>query len=178
MTNTILFAFILAFFTSCGNKTNEKTPVEQWVDGIVSQYPNLQSNNLAMASVKDSIESFGNRAVGHSTDVLNGVCFKFVKTIENNDSVAVFFDARRCNSIVEADEKDIYTGIIIRVLGKVDKQTASKLDGNKLYSISGMVHAWDDADRFFISHSMPGDLDLGTFILNSDIEIQELESDK
>ena len=178
MRKIILFALALASLTSCVDTTTEKAPVEQWVDGLVSQYPNLKSNNLAMASVKDSVAAYGNRAVGRSADLLDGVRFKFVKMIENKDILAVFFDATRCSSAIYVGDNDIYTGIKIRVLGKVDKRTASKLDENKLYAISGQVHAWDDADRFGISHSMVGDIDLGTFILNSDIEIQELDTDQ
>jgi len=148
------------------------------VDGLVEQYPNLHSNKLAMASVTDSINAYGNRTVGRPADVLGNVKFKFVKMIENKDSLAVFFNSSGCSSTIYVGDNDVYTGIIIRVLGKVDKQTASKLDETKRYSISGTVHAWDDKDRFGISHSMLEDIDLGTFILNNDIAIQELDAEQ
>ena len=182
LTKTMKKFFILLCLTailySCGGSTKPQAPVEKWIDGLVTEYPNYDSNELTKKAVRDSVVAFGNKAVDKPTDFLNGVEFRFAKMVENGDSVAVFFDSSGCRSEIDAPEnssrKYVYTDIIIRVLGKVDKATAAKLDKEKLYTLTGVVHAWDEEDRFFISTHAISNIDLGTFILNDDIEITEV----
>lgn len=170
-----------ALFLSCGGSRKPKAPVEKWIDSLVTAYPNYESNDISKRAVHDSVMAFGNQAVDKTLDFCDGVAFRFAKMIENADSFAVIFDSRSCHSEIEAPEgsnrKYIYTDIVIRVVGKVDKATASKLDGDKRYTLKGTVHAWDAEDKFFISTSSIGNIDLGTYIVNNDIEISEVNEE-
>lgn len=171
---------ILFLLTACSNPTTEKPPVVKWVDKIITEYPNYHSNKLVKQVVRDSVSNYANRFIGYDATILDGVEFRFVRMIENRDSVAVFFDAKSCYSDIdykEAYKEHIFTDIIIRVLGKIDRQTASKLDKDQTYTIKGKVHAWDAEDKFFISHSTLDYIDLGTFILNSNIEINKIQDE-
>lgn len=186
MKKALLLGCILLFLNACTKSPQKVVPIKvvpiiEWTDKIVTQYPNCHSNELIEKIVMDSASNYSKRFIGNEATILEGVDFKFVRIVENKDSFAVFFDAQNCYSDIEykqGDNKYIRTDIIIRVLGKVDKTTASKLSEDKSYNISGTVHEWDKEDRFFISSSSFDKIDFGTFILNKDIEIKEVKDEQ
>ncbi len=178
MKKILFIALAIMCFVGCSETPNKKAPIESWADGIILQYPNLRSNEISKKAVLDSVSTYSQSFIGKEASLFEGVSFKFAEMVENEDSFAVFFDAAHCYSDIEYNEgnqKVLMTELNMRALGKVDKQTASTLDSEKKYSISGIVHAWDAEDKFFITHHMTDYLDFGTFILNSDIQIKEIE---
>lgn len=176
--------FLLCFMfciTSCDNATKKSIPIIEWTDSIITKYPNYHSNDLIKSVVNESVDNYSKNLINKQAKILEGVDFRFVKMVENKDRFVVFFDAARCYSNIDyksGNKKHILTDIIIRVLGKVDKATASKLQEDKYYNISGVVHEWDKDDRFFISHSSLEKIDFGTFILDKDIEIKEVKDEQ
>lgn len=178
MLRLIFLVLAITCFAGCSNASKKKAQVVTWVDGIMAQYPNMQSNEISASAVKDSVKLFAESFIGQRATLLEGVTFKFRKMMEKKDSFAVFFDARGCFSDIESktvDKEHLITDINMRVVGKVDKQTAATLDKEKSYALSGTLHAWDAEDRFFITNHVGGCIDLGTFILNEDIEISAVE---
>ncbi len=172
--------FFVLCVASCGNAPKKSIPIIEWTDSIIAKYPNYHSNDLIKNVVEDAANNYSTGFINKQASILEGIDFRFVKMIENKDSFAVFFDAAHCYSDIDyeaGNKKHIHTDIIIRVLGKVDKATASKLDDDKYYNISGVVNEWDKEDRFFISHSSFDKIDFGTFILNKDIEINEVKDE-
>lgn len=180
MKKILLIICSLLIITSCSNHTEKKIPVVEWTDNIVSKYPNCHSNELTKKIVQDSICKYANGFIGKKPTILDGVEFIYRKMREKNaDSCVVFFGSSCESSWIETkdDERIISTEIIMGALGKVDKATASKLDKGKKYYITGILHAWDDIDRFFLNdHLYTEYLDFGVFILN-DIKITEVKKD-
>ena len=169
MKKLFIVAAVIVAVVGCTKSSLKQAPVEEWAGHIIEQYPNFNSNDISRQIVADSVASYANKFVGQKADMLNGVKFYFAKMVDSGDSVAVFFDATE----FEKDGDYVWTDLHIRVLGKIDRKTAETLDKEKKYYISGKVHAWDAEDLFNITHPMLDNIDLGTFILNSDIEIVE-----
>ena len=177
MKKYLLFALAFVVIVSCSEAPVKNVPIINWVDGIVAQYPNLHTNDINMSVVKDSVSAYSRKYIGKEASLFEGVAFRFEKMVENGDSLAVFFDAKNCYSDIDheaGNNKHIFTDINMRVLGKVDKQTAATLDKSKSYFISGKVEEWDEEDRFYITNHNLDYLDFGTFILNDNIKIVEI----
>lgn len=173
-----LFSLFLLIFTSCTTPSKDKASIVKWVDSVITENTNYHSNNLVKKEVAKDVEKYANKCIGNNTSIMEGVTFRLAKVIEEKDSCIVIFDASSCISdIAKEDNGHIITDIIIRVLGKVDNKTASALDGDADYNISGIVHEWDKEDRFFASKSSIDYIDFGTFILNSDITIKKVENE-
>lgn len=162
---------MLAAFLYASCSSSEGKPfVVSYADRIIGEYPNFGSNEIAKRAVMDSIQVLGKSYIGESPKTLNGVDFKFEELFENGDSVSALFSAIDCISDIEdksGAHKYIITPIEIRVLGRVDSQTAAKLDGNSIYHIDGVLHAWDDKDRFLAHRNTGGKLFFGTYILDN-----------
>lgn len=172
-----LLALAVLGLAGCSSTPVHVVPVESWVDGIVTQYPNLHSNDISKQSVKDSVRAYANSYIGRNASLLEGVNFRFEKMIDRGDSAAVFFVSTGCYSDIEVEgarNGHVFTDIDIRVLGKVDRQTAGTLDKNKKYSLKGTVDNWDEEDRFFLASHSFEKIDLGMFILNDNIVIKEV----
>lgn len=162
--------FALAVVLSSCSSPVEKPFVEDYIDRLVEEYPNFASNEIAERAVEDSIRNLANSYVGRNPEILNGVEFKFEELFENNDTTSALFSAVSCMSQIDdksGAHKYIITPIEILILGRVDSQTAGKLDRNRRYHIGGILHAWDETDRFLASHITPKSLFLGTYILNN-----------
>lgn len=176
----VLSVIAFAAFAACSQAPVQKIAVEEWVDGIVRQYPNLHSNDISNSIVRDSVAAYTKRFVGGEAALLSDVKFRFVKMTEKADSFTVFFDATNCYSDIDNEtvpNGHIFTDINIRVVSKVDKGTAAGLDKSHNYFIEGKVHAWDENDRFFITNHTGDYIDLGTFILD-DIVIHEVVNEQ
>lgn len=162
--------FALAVALSACSAPEEKPFVVDYIDRLVEEYPNFASNEIAERAVEDSIRSLGNSYVGKSPEILNGVEFRFEELFENNDTTSALFSAVSCLSQIDdksGTHKYIITPIEIRVLGRLDSQTAAKLDRNCRYHIDGVLHAWDETDRFLASRMTTESLFLGTYILDN-----------
>lgn len=169
MKKTFLYLLAAFLFASCSS-TEEQPFVVSYADRIIGEYPNFGSNEIAKKSVQDSIQVLGESYIGKSPRTLNGVDFKFEELFENGDSVSALFSAVDCVSDIEdksGAHKYIITPIEIRVLGRVDSQTAAKLDGNCKYHIDGVLHEWDAKDRFLAHRNTGGKLFFGTYILDN-----------
>lgn len=163
----ILFALAVAL-TACSSP-EEKTFAVDYVDRLVSEYPNFSSNEIAKRAVQDSIQTLGVSSIGKKPEILNGVDFKFEELFEHNDTTAALFSAVSCLSQIEDESgahKYIITPIEICVLGRVDSQTAAKLDRNRRYRLDGVLHEWDSKNRFLPQRMTPESLFLGTYILD------------
>lgn len=162
-----LLLFCLSFIlVSCGKFTGDKAPVVEYVNRLIEQYPNYRSNEIAEASLLDSIANYN-----HTIKDLDGVEFQFEKLIENPQTgeMSAIFTSSGCVSDIDnpnGDPKYLITEINIRVLGKVDKDLAAKLDSNIKYEITGVLRAWDDKDIFYVTHSIGPSVDFGTYILD------------
>lgn len=160
----------LAVALSACSAPEEKPFVVDYIDRLVGEYPNFASNQIAERAVEDSIQVLANSYIGKSPVPLRGVEFKFEELFENNDTTSALFSAVGCMSQIDdksGAHKYIITPIEIRVLGRVDSQTAAKLDRNCRYKIDGVLHAWDDTDRFLASRITHESLFLGTYILDN-----------
>lgn len=167
----------LLIFCACSNDV-EKPEVVRYVDSLVEMYPNYRSNEIAESAILDSISSHY-RPIGQLASDLNGVDFKFVRLIENqNDgSYSALFVSDGCMSNIDnpnGNPKYLITDIHIRVLGKVDSETAATLDGNARYNIGGILHEWDAEDVFFVTHKIGDSFDFGTYILD-EMTIKKVE---
>lgn len=161
--------FALAIALSACSSPQEKPFVVNYIDHLVEKYPNFASNEIAERAVEDSIQALGKSYIGKRPEILNGVDFRFEELFENKDTTSALFFAVDCLSQIDdksGAHKYIITPIEIRVLGRVDSQTAAKLDRNRLYHIDGVLHAWDETDRFLPSRMTPESLFLGTYILD------------
>lgn len=179
MKRLVFFIVSITVFLSCTNDAKKESPIIKWTDNIVKTYPNYNSNELAKKSVMDSVVNLAVIQTGKEASFLKGIHFSFKKMIENKedkDSFAVFFTSTNCRSHIEAEgvgRKYIITDIILRVIGKVGKESAAKLDSNQEYFIKGIVYNWDAGDLLNISsHYSSEEIDFGTYILNSSIEIE------
>lgn len=164
----ILFALAVAL--SACSSPEEKTFAVDYVDRLVSEYPNFASNDIAKRAVRDSIQVLGRSAIGNSPELLNGIEFKFEELFENNDTTSALFSAVGCVSQINDESgahKYIITPIEMCVLGRVDSQTAAKLDGNRRYHIDGVLHEWDGVNRFIAHRVTPESIFLGTYILDN-----------
>lgn len=165
-----IFIAALAVALSACSSPEDKPFVVDYTDRIVGEYPNFASNDIAKRAVMDSIQVLGNSYVGKSPETLKGVEFKFEELFENNGTTSALFSSVSCMSDIEdksGAHKYIITPIEIRVLGRVDSQTAAKLDGNLRYYIDGIVHAWDNKDRFLAHRHTTDALFFGTYILDN-----------
>ena len=164
----IFFALAVAL-TACSSP-EEKTFAVDYVDRLVAEYPNFSSNDIAKRAVRDSIQVLGESFIGKNPEILNGVEFKFEELFEHNDTTAALFSAVSCMSQIDDESgahKYIITPIEISVLGRVDSQTAAKLDRNRRYRLDGVVHEWDSKNRFLPERMTPESLFLGTYILDN-----------
>ncbi len=165
-----IFIAALAVALSACSSTENKPFVVDYADRIVGQYPNFASNDIAKRAVRDSIQVLGNSYIGKSPETLRCVEFKFEELFENNDTISALFSAVSCMSDIEdksGAHKYIITPIEIRVLGRVDSQTAAQLDRNRRYHIDGILHAWDNKDRFLAHRNTTDCLFFGTYILDN-----------
>ncbi|WP_288677038.1 hypothetical protein [uncultured Bacteroides sp.] len=168
MKKIIFMALAFSLF-ACSSPENKPFVVD-YTDRIIGEYPNFGSNEIAKKTVQDSIQVLGKSYIGKSPKTLNGVDFKFEELFENGDSVFALFSAVDCVSDIEdksGSHKYIITPIEIRVLGRIDSQTAAKLDGNCKYHIDGVLHEWDEKDRFLAHRNTGGKLFFGTYILDN-----------
>ena len=71
---------------------------------------------------------------------------------------------------------EIFCGVHVNLLGIVDEQTAATLDKDLTYKVTGSIREWDGENLVVHSHVvMPGDLELGTFILD-DMKVEKIET--
>ena len=160
---------LAAMMCGCASDT-EKPAVVQYVNDLVKMYPNFRSNALARTALLDSITNHV-RPIGQSPVDISGVSFKFAKLVDNHQTgtKSAVFTSTGCTSDIEnpnGNPKYLMTDINIRVVGAVDDATAAKLDGNTAYRIDGILHAWDAADVFGVTHSIGNAVDFGTYILD------------
>lgn len=161
---------VAAMLTGCASKT-QKPPVVEYVNKLVLQYPNYRTNEIANSAILDSIANHV-RPVGAHPEDLRDVDFKFERIIGNPQTggKSALFTSTGCQSDIEnpnGNPKYLITTINIRVLGSVDDSTAATLDGKAIYSIDGVLHAWDAADVFSVTHSIGNSFDFGTYILDN-----------
>lgn len=154
---------------ACSNN-DEKPEVVRYTNKLVEMYPNYRSNEISEAAMLDSIANHP-RPIGQLASDLDGVDFRFARLIENpNDgSQSALFVSDGCMSDIEnpnGKPKYLITDIHIRVLGKVESETAAKLDGHAQYRVSGILHAWDANDVFFVTNKVGASVDFGTYILD------------
>lgn len=166
----IIFAAIIAMSMCCCTKSPEKPAIVQYVNNLVSLYPNYRSNEIARAALLDSVANHV-RPIGTSPVDIAGVDFKFAKLVDNPQTGAksAVFTSTGCTSDIDnpnGNPKYLMTDINIRVIGAVDDVTAANLDGNSVYRIDGKLHAWDAADVFGVTHTIGNAVDFGTYILD------------
>ena len=130
-----------------------------------------------MDAGRTNVRLFAERQKGKPASILNGVEFKFDRLIENPQtgahSAAMYTLSN--NLITHVDGKEIFCGVHVNLLGIVDEQTAATLDKDLIYKVTGAIREWDGENLVVHSHVvMPGDLELGTFILD-DMKVEKIE---
>lgn len=170
MKKIMLVAIVAVMMAACSSSDSNKPAVVQYVNDLVTLYPNYRSNDIARTALLDSIANHV-RPAGVSPVDIAGVDFKFAKFVENPQTGAksAVFTSTGCTSNIEnpnGNPKYLMTDINIRVLGAIDDVTAAKLDGNSVYRIDGKLHAWDAADVFGVTHKIGNAVDFGTYILD------------
>lgn len=171
-------AILAAMMCGC-TSDNEKPAVVQYVNNLVTMYPNYRTNEIAESALLDSIANHV-RPVGQSPVDISGVDFKFAKLIDNpqTGTKSAVFTSTGCTSNIDnpnGNPKYLMTDINIRVVGVVDDKTAASLDGNSSYRIDGILYAWDSHDVFGVTHSIGNAVDFGTYILD-DMTVKPSES--
>lgn len=173
-----VLAILAIFFASCSDGDVAKPFVAQYAETLISQYPNYASNDMAKSIVKDSISNHIKSYIGNDAKDLDGVEFHFDKLIDGKKGKCAVFTSNIYISIdAPANNQDKYIigNVKIIAFGNVDDTIASKLDNKIKYSISGILHDWDDGNALNIIYSSSyDDLDFGTYILD-DMKVKEYE---
>lgn len=163
---------ILLMVVACNtNSTKDKPYLVKYTDQLVSQYPNYASNKLAESALLDSIKNHAQSFIGKPAKDLEGLEFEFYKLIEGDKGYCAVFKGSGISMIdaPKGSSKEYITTISrIIAFGNVDDNLATKLDKNKKYSISGVLHNWDGNNSLGISSKvLSDDLDFGTYILDN-----------
>jgi hypothetical protein len=166
----------MIILSSCVGTEESKPFVVEYANRLIEQYPNFASNEIAKKAVTDSIYNHAMSFVGKQANDLNGIEFKFERLIEGQNGYCAVFTASRYTDIENPiNNGDKYLGATINIaaFGNISDEVASRLDKNTSYSLSGILHAWDDKNTLNIYHSYAHDaLDFGIYILD-DILIKE-----
>lgn len=160
-----ILALMLAISASCSSE-RVKTPIEKYVESLVKQYPNYQSNEIARDAVKDSVGQHMKAAIGKPCVEIQDVEFKFREIIKDGNQQAAMFHAN-VTTFNDVDGKEsMMSDALIHVLCVVDEQTAATLDGDRKYSISGILDDWGEND-IHMGISTTQTIDFGVLLLNN-----------
>lgn len=176
----LFFVFtITLMIVSCGTNSSKEDPyVVKFTERLIKQYPNYSSNKLAKEAVQDSIVKHAQSFIGKEAKDLEGIEFSFYKLIKGENGYCAVFKGSGL-SMIDApkgsSKKYVIASSNIIAFGNVDDVIATKLDSNKEYFISGILHNWDGDNNLGIYSSMTSnDLDFGTYILE-DMSITEIQ---
>lgn len=176
----MVYVFTIALMiVSCNtNTTNDDPYLVKYTDQLITQYPNYSSNKLAMEAILDSISKHAQSYIGKNAKDLEGIEFEFYKLIQGEKGYCAVFMGSGL-SMVDAPKgssnKYVTAILHITAFGNVNDEMASKLDKNKKYSISGVLHNWDGDNNLGIySKILSDDLDFGTYILDN-MTISEIQ---
>ena len=163
--NQLALIFLLCAIASACTSERVKNPVEKYVESLVKQYPNYETNEIARAAVKDSVMQHMKAAVGKPSTDIQDVEFKFKRLVEDGDKKAALFEAN-VNTFNDVEGKEsMMSSILIHALCVVDDETAAKLDGDKVYSISGTLDDWGEND-LYMGISTTQTIDFGVLLFN------------
>lgn len=160
-----------------GNDTAERTPLEQYTEALLTQFPNYKSNEMALNAMNDSIKAHARAQIGTIPSDLSGMKFHFENLKEGNDTCVAVFSATGYAEIdapKNSQNKYITATPGIMVVGKVDKATAASLDYNKEYSVTGEMFEWDAKP---LNYSSVVDIPFGTYYLDA-LTISEIPAQK
>lgn len=176
----LFIVFTITFLiASCGTNSSVNVPyVVKFTERLITQYPNYSSNKLAKEAVQDSIVKHAQSFIGKEAKDLEGIEFSFYKLINGDNGYCAIFKGSGL-SMIEApkgsSKKYMTASSKIIVFGNVDDVIATKLDSNKEYYISGILHNWDGDNYLGIYSTMTSDdLDFGTYILEN-MSITEIQ---
>lgn len=166
------------FIIGCGGyEAVERTPLEQYTEALLTKFPNYKSNEMAKNAMNDSIKAHARAQIGTIPSDISGMKFCFEDIKEGNDTCIAIFSASGYAEIdAPKNSQNKYITAIpgIVIVGKVDKATASSLDYNKRYSVSGEMFEWDAKS---LSYSSGVDIPFGTYYLDA-ITISEIPVEK
>ncbi|WP_302998298.1 hypothetical protein [uncultured Alistipes sp.] len=160
---------IVCFLSSCGGN-EEKTYLIQYVETLISEYPNFASNEIAKRSVKDSIRNHIENQIGKPASDLIGLELKFEKILDGQNGKCAIFIARPPMAFIDNPgnkSKYISADVSLIVFSPIDDAMAAKLGNHQTYAITGILDEWD-ADNliyFDLLSTSSKSLDFGTYIL-------------
>lgn len=157
-----IMACALALFSSCSSEV-QKTNIEQYVQKLVEQYPNYQSNDIARKAVQDSIEARMTSFIGKVPTDIDGLAFRFEELKEDEGEHGAIFSARPY--LVMGGDND--ADIAISVFGVVSEGLAGQLDRNKQYAIKGTLASWSKDIYFLRGGDGLSTIDFGTLFLDN-----------
>lgn len=179
MKKLFLLMLLPALLWSCGGKPEPKSPLVEEVQTLMAKYPNYETNDEARDKMQSDIKEFAAQFTGKPAP-FGGVQFMFSKVIENPQTGAksALFESRSALAQIDnpnAKGKYLIADVQIAVLGTVSHEVALSLDGNVnvRYSLSGIVHAYDENDPFFVADKMTG-VYFGTFVVD-DLKVERVE---
>lgn len=175
MKKICLFFMFVSFLLSCSNQKQDKLYVVDYVDKLVSVYPNHSSNEIAKKALQDSVKIHAESFVGSKPKDLVGLEFKFSDLVEKEGAHGALFVAH-CYSEIDDESgssKYIISDIIVSVFGVIDEATAAKLDKNQKYYIDGVLEHWD-SEHYAPRMYAPDEIDFGTYFLR-DIKIETVK---
>lgn len=179
MCSIVCIFSIALMIASCNNNSTKDDPyLVKYTDKLITQYPNYSSNKLAKEAILDSISTHAQSFIGKEVRDLEGLEFEFYKLIEGEKGYCVVFKGS-CISRIDAPKgstnKYVIATSCLVAFGNIDDEIATKLDKNKKYSISGILHNWDGDNSLGISSKvLSDDLDYGTYILDN-MSISEIQ---
>lgn len=98
--NLIAAALIALAVASCNRSESvSTTPLEQYTENLLSQFPNYESNEIARNSMNDSIKAHARSQIGSIPTDLSGLKFNFEEIKEGNDTCVATFLATGYASI-------------------------------------------------------------------------------
>lgn len=158
---------IVCFLSSCGGG-QESPYLIQYVEKIISKYPNFESNEIAKCSVEDSIRNHIENQIGKPASDLIGIEFRFEKILDGQNGKCAIFVAHPMAFVDNPGNGDKYIGadVSLIVFTQIDDATAAKLGNHQTYAITGVLDKWDADNLTYLDLSSSSDtLDFGTYIL-------------
>jgi hypothetical protein len=160
---------IVCLLSSCGGK--EESPyLIQYVETLISEYPNFESNEIAKRSVEDSIRNHIENQIGKPASDLVGIEFRFEKILDGQNGKCAIFVARPPMAFIDNPgngSKYISADVSLIVFTSIDDAMAAKLGNHQTYAITGILDKWD-ADNliyFDLLSTSSKSLNFGTYIL-------------
>lgn len=179
MKKMIFLMMLPLLLWSCGGESAPKSELVEEAQTLMAKYPNFKSNDEARNLMDADIQSYAEQFVGKPAP-FEGMEFMFSKLIDNPQTgeKSALFESRGAYAEIDnpnAKGKYISEEVQIAVLGIVPDDVALTLDGNinVRYKLSGVVHAYDENDTFFIGDKMTG-VYFGTFILDN-LKVEKVE---